>query len=289
MRFHLKPAVWHAIFKRMDDYGIPEETIRRSLELKTATFYNKLRQYRNGGVIPRKDGSGRKKEYYPKDWVSIIDEVMKILPPNAGYRRFWIKLRKRGFPFCQKTMYKILDALDLLAPRIKRKAQKKYERVIPERPGQICYVDTKTYWVGRDRAELYISIDSYSKRIPMVLACLDKTSDSTVRYYCDAFAPAPPEIVWSDNGPEFANDNAIAMLKELGIDWRHGPKHTPTAQAPVERVIKTMIEEWLDWRDYTSIFELQESLNEFVIWYNQMREHSAIGYEFPEVVHFATA
>jgi putative transposase len=289
MRVHLKPGLWQNIFRKMDEFDLPPELVRIALGLKAATFYYKLRQYRNGGVKPRKDGSGRKKEYNPKDWAPMIDEALKDLPPIVGHRRIWVRLRKKGFPFCQKTMYKILDELDLLAPRVRRRPQKKYDHVVPQRPGHICYVDTKTYWVGRQRVEIYCAIDAFSKRIPKLLASPDKTSDSTVRYYCDAFGSAPPQILWSDNGTEFANDNAIALLTELGIDWRHGPKHTPTAQGTVERVIETLIYEWLDWREYTSIFDLQKSLDEFVVWYNQMREHSAIGYEFPEVVHFATA
>jgi putative transposase len=289
MKIHLKPVLWQNIFKKMEMYNIPPELVRIALGLKVATFYNKLKQYRNGGVRPRKKGTGRARTYRPKDWVPMIDDILKDLPPNAGHRRIWIRLKKKGVPFCQSTAYKILDDLSLLTPRIRRPHLRKYEHVVPERPNHICYADTKTYWVGNLRVEIYCAIDAYSRRIPRLLASLDKTSDSTVRYYCEAFGKNTPQILWTDNGTEFANDNAIALLKEMGIDWRHGPKHTPTAQGMVERVIETLIYEWLDWREYTSIFDLQQSLDEFVVWYNQMREHSAIGYEFPEVVHFATA
>jgi transposase InsO family protein len=83
----------------------------------------------------------------------------------------------------------------------------------------------------------------------------------------------------TDNGPEFNNKNGLAYLKERGVQWRHGPSHTPEAQGLVERLVKTLKEEWLMWKDPADTIELQECLEEFKRWYNELRDHSALNYK----------
>ncbi len=41
------------------------------------------------------------------------------------------------------------------------------------------------------------------------------------------------------------------------------------------------------WCEPTDIIELQDCLDKFVDWYNNVREHSALDYDLPEVRHYA--
>jgi len=68
----------------------------------------------------------------------------------------------------------------------------------------------------------------------------------------------------------------------------HGPSLTPEAQGLDERVNRTMKEEWLMWKEPRNIDELQETIDEFVEWYNTNREHSSLDNKVPLEVHYAT-
>jgi len=77
--------------------------------------------------------------------------------------------------------------------------------------------------------------------------------------------------------PTFLDDNA---------PFYHPHHHV--AQGLVERVNRTMKEEWLMWREPRNIDELQETIDEFTEWYNTNREHSSLDYKVPSEVHYAT-
>jgi len=285
MRLHLPPSVWHSIFETVDRYALNPEVARRALDLKEATFYRKRRQFFNGGIPPRKPGSGRRRIYDPKDYEVVIRDILKEQPPIAGHRRIWIKLKKKGVPFCRGTAYRIMRELGLLAPRQAGTSPKRFIPIHPESPREVWFGDTTTYWLGRERFEIYGSIDAYSKYVPCLMASYDKTSDATVKYYERALQNDLPKTMHTDNGGEFANRNAIAYLSERNVDWEHGPKHTPEAQGVIERLFNTLKHEWLDWKEPKSITDLQNRLDEFVVWYNTQREHSSLEYNYPKVVH----
>lgn len=289
MKIHLEPGFWHKLFTDIETYKIPLENARKALRLKESTFYRKLKQFHNGGVPPRKPGSGRKKKYIAKDYEPVIREILQKLPPSTGHHRVWIKLRFRGIILALGTVYRIMKELNLLAPRRPGHSPKSFVPVRPERPCEDWFSDTLGYWVGRWRVNIYGSIDAYSRFVPCLKVYFEKTAESTVMYYDKIFQFGLPQRLRSDNGGEFANRLAIAVLTSMGIEWRHGPKHTPQAQGIMERLFKTLKEEWLDWREFNTIEELQASLDEFVEWYNQQREHSALDYDYPEVVHNAVA
>jgi len=52
-----------------------------------------------------------------------------------------------------------------------------------------------------------------------------------------------------------------------------------------ERVVRTMKEEWLDWRKMPSFQQFKQEVERFVSWYNNEREHSALKYKVPMEVY----
>jgi len=72
-----------------------------------------------------------------------------------------------------------------------------------------------------------------------------------------------------------------------GVSCPHGPSHTPEAQGLMERLVKTLKEEWLMWKEPKNILDMQSSLEGFRKWYNEVRDHSSLGYRVPKEVHYA--
>jgi putative transposase len=287
MRKHYPVGFWERLFKDIEEKQLNPETARRTLGLNKSTFYVKRRQYKNGGILPRKPGSGRKKIYHPKEYEPMIREILKDLPPVAGTRRIWLEMRKRGVKFSVITAYKILKELNLLVPKKKGRCRKKYKALQPKGPNDIWVGDTTTWWIGRQRVEIFICLDASSRYIPYLMTANDRTSVSTLNYYEKLFADEVPRALHTDNGPEFANKKALNFLEMREIEWLHGPSHTPEAQGLVERLVKTLKEEWLMWKEPSDIIEMQRCLEDFQRWYNERRNHSALDYKVPKEVYYA--
>jgi len=154
-------------------------------------------------------------------------------------------------------------------------------------PNQVFVVDTTVWYIGKMKFNIYAAIDAYSRYVPALKAFHDKTAESTVTYIDEMFKEKCPASVHTDNGTEFVNRNVHGYLELRQVQWKHGPSHTPEAQGLIERFNRTLKEECLMWAEPTNILQLQECLDKFREHYNRLRDHSAIGYRPPEVVHFA--
>lgn len=288
MKQHLPVSLWESIFKAIESHNLQPEVVRRALGLISSTFYRKRRQYLSGGVLPRRPGSGRKRIYHAIAYEPMIREILREGPPVIGHRRVWFKLRSKGVPYSLSTSYRIVKELGLLVPHKRGRCHKHYEPLRVDGPGQLYVADTTTWWIRNRRVEIYLALDAHSRWIPGIMVSSDRTSMSTVKYYEQILDGAMPVAIHTDNGTEFTNRDARAYLEDKKVGWQHGPSHTPQAQGLVERVIKTMKEEWLMWREPKDEVELQGIVNKFMAWYNSERVHSALGYQTPEVIHNAT-
>jgi len=115
MRKFMPSIWWEDLFRKMDSEHIRTGEVIYSMKLSPGTFFRKRKQFRNGGVLPRKPGNGRKRIYFASQYEVIFKEILTILPPVAGHKRIWMEARKRGVTFSQGTCYKLLKAL-LLTP-----------------------------------------------------------------------------------------------------------------------------------------------------------------------------
>jgi putative transposase len=287
MKWHLPAGFWKMLFEDIEKHDINPELARRTLDLSKSTFYRKQRQHRAGGVPPRKPGSGRKRQYLPETYEPMIKEILVELPPIAGHKRIYRKMLRKGVPFSQSTAYKIMKDLNLLVPKRKGRSFKKFDKIEVDGSNILWLADTTEWWMGNQKMMIYLALDAHSRWIPYVMASSRKTKESTVRYYGRLFEKAKPKTIQTDNGTEFTNRNAIALLKELDVEWKHTPSHTPQANGLVERLVRTLKHEWLEWKEPKDFIELQDSLDEFTEWYNKTRDHSAIDYKVPEEVHYA--
>lgn len=90
--------------------------------------------------------------------------------------------------------------------------------------------------------------------------------------------------IYSDGGSEFDNYDVKAYLKEeVNVEWEKLPPYCPEARGMVERVVRTLKEEWLDWKEMHSYEEVQTEVKEFVEW--QHWEHTSLDYKVPMEVY----
>ena len=85
----------------------------------------------------------------------------------------------------------------------------------------------------------------------------------------------------SDNGSQPTSVGFMKSCRELEINQAFTSYNNPKGNADTERVFRTMKEELLWLREWTSPFELADALKAWILYYNSKYLHSALGYKPP--------
>ncbi len=90
-----------------------------------------------------------------------------------------------------------------------------------------------------------------------------------------------PLSLMSDNG---CQPTSVAFMKAcatLGITQTFTSYNNPEGNADTEHLMRTLKEELLWLREWTSPLELERALTAWIEWYNMRYLHSALGYRTP--------
>jgi putative transposase len=90
-----------------------------------------------------------------------------------------------------------------------------------------------------------------------------------------------PKRIRGDNGPEMMSKWFRLWLAENKIEWSAIPKGSPQQNAVVERFNRTYREDVLDANIFYSVEHAQKLTDDWVVEYNTIREHEALGYQTP--------
>jgi hypothetical protein len=143
-----------------------------------------------------------------------------------------------------------------------------------------------THWHLADGTgvEILNFIDDYSRLVLCSTVLPVTTAQDVVQlFHASASRYGFPTSVLSDNGCIYTathRGGRTAMeteLASLGIVFKHGKPYHPTTQGKVERYHRTL-KQWLKrQRLVDSIEQLQNDVNRFVRYYNEVRPHQARG------------
>jgi len=176
--------------------------------------------------------------------------------------------------------------------RLRQSEREEKRRIIKERPGELGHVDChyiRKDLISNNKKQYYLVciVDSYS-RIAWA-EVLDNIKSLNVMFatmrmfniikhdYDIQF-----EEILSDNGAEFASRNNVdhhpfeRMLKELGLKHAYTRPYRPQTNGKAERFWRTLKEDLLE-SGFDSIEQLKEELFEYLIYYNDIRPHQALG------------
>ena len=97
-----------------------------------------------------------------------------------------------------------------------------------------------------------------------------------------ARAPGPGVVHHSDRGTQYASNNYVRRLEECKMTISMSRPARPWENARCERFMRTLKEEEIDCREYGTLAELEQNLEDFIErYYNRVRLHAALGYRSP--------
>jgi len=203
-----------------------------------------------------------------------------------GYRRLTVLLRREGWTVNHKRVYRLYGQERLQVRRRKRKRMGAVERqpcTTPTRPNQRWSMDfvSDALTDGRKFRSLNI-VDDVNREclaaevdtsIPgaRVVRVLERLRDQR----------RLPEILVTDNGPEFAGQALDVWAYQQGVKLRFIEPGKPVQNAFIESFNGKMRDECLNEHWFLSLSEARETVEAWRRDYNEVRPHSARGNRTP--------
>lgn len=202
--------------------------------------------------------------------------------PSRGFWKCVAHLRKQRPDWNPKRIYRVYKAMKLNLRRAAKRRLPKRERVmlyVPRLPDMVWSVDFmsdalacgrrfRTFNVADDfnRQALHIEVDTSinSQRLVRVFEQLKRDHGL-------------PQVVRSDNGPEFLGEVFTSWLKVNGVALQYIQPGKPNQNAFIERFNRTFREEVLDQHIFARLHDVREAVHWWMIDYNEERPHDALG------------
>lgn len=93
---------------------------------------------------------------------------------------------------------------------------------------------------------------------------------------------AEKPVIRSDNGPQFISHIFEETCANLNIEHERIPVKTPNKNAHVESFHRILEDECFKINEFETYTEAYRIVNEFMIFYNERRLHSSLGYIPPK-------
>jgi putative transposase len=220
-------------------------------------------------------------------------KALKAEHPFWGYRRIWANLKYIDeMEINKKRVLRLLQKHELLVkPDTKLKAIRTPTRSKPKpnRPNQWWGIDmTKVMVQGFGWMYIVIVLDWYTKKIVGYYAGMQCRSmhwlealDMAVNRQFPGGVREQRLFLMSDNGSQPTSISFMKACHDMEITQAFTSYNNPKGNADTERAFRTMKEELIWLREWTSPFELADALGKWIVYYNGKYLHSALGYKAP--------
>ena len=204
-----------------------------------------------------------------------------------GYRRLTVLLRREGWTVNPKRVYRMYREEGLGVRQRKRKrigAMGRQPLAIPVRPNERWSMDfiSDALSAGRKFRSLNI-VDDFSRECLAAEVDTSLTGARVVRVLEQLRERRGlPEILVTDNGPEFAGQALDVWAYERGVKLRFIEPGKPVQNAYIESFNGKMRDECLNEHWFLSLGEARETIEAWRRDYNEVRPHSALGNRTPQ-------
>jgi transposase InsO family protein len=226
----------------------------------------------------------------PRDhWLSD-DEKERICVfarqnPLEGYRRLTFMMLDANVVACSPTsVYRVLKIAGLLAGQSPSPTKKGTGFVQPLQPHEHWHVDVSYLNIAGTFYFLCSVLDG-SSRFIVHWEIREKMEESDVETIIqrarEAHPNAKPRII-SDNGPQFIAKDFKEFIRIAGMTHVKTSPYYPQSNGKIERWHKTVKGECIRVKVPLSLEEARRLMTDYILHYNTVRLHSAIGYIAPK-------
>ena len=239
----------------------------------------------------------RRSESINKMNLGIVGKIkeIKLEHPFWGYRRTWAYLRYiEGILVNKKRILRLMREHDLLVKShrvLKAKRTPLRSKPRPTVPNQWWGIDmTKVMVENFGWVYIVVVLDWFTKKfVGSYIGLQCRTSHWLLALNQALNRQFPYGVrerglhLMSDNGCQPTSVSFMKACNLLGIKQAFTSYNNPKGNADTERFIRTLKEELIWPKEWTSPFELESGLKKWAEEYNNRYLHSTLGYKPPAV------
>ena len=213
--------------------------------------------------------------------ISAIQEIAERYPAY-GFNKVFTKVRRAGYLWNHKRVYRVYCALKLnLRRKGKRRLPSRYPEplIVPADMNQCWSIDfmSDSLFCGR-RFRTFNVVDDYNREALAIEVDLSLPSVRVVRVLERIVAwRGYPVKIRMDNGPEFISVTLADWADNHEIQLEFIKPGKPTQNSYVERFNRTYRTEVLNMYAFRRLSEVREITNNWIREYNEERPHDSLG------------
>lgn len=223
-------------------------------------------------------------ELVSKDTKDLIVEY-KIANRRRSTRKIRDLLRKNhNVNLHRQSIWRVLkEAGENKREKKKIKFFRDFERTRPNALWQIDFMDAI---VVEDIGLTYLIliVDDYSRKIVDAHFIQERTTYEALKTLWESIETfGISEQIYSDRGKQFRSHLGKGythyehVCKRLGIDVIHGTVRYPQGRGKIERLFGFIQDDFIPEYRFSSLEDMNEKFQEWIAWYNEEHEHSALG------------
>ncbi|WP_148718674.1 IS3-like element IS1397 family transposase [Escherichia coli] len=209
-----------------------------------------------------------------------------------GYRRIHCELQKRGLKFSGKTVRKLMQQLGLKSP-VRLKKYRSYrgnmglaaENILQrqfkaEAPCEKWVTDITEFRAGGQKLYLSLILDLFNGEIVAWETACRPTEELVKRMLnkgLESLAEGEKPLLHSDQGWHYRIKSYQSALADRGLVQSMSRKGNCLDNAVMENFFGHLKEEMYYRRDYRSVEELENAVNEYITYWNQKRIKLSLG------------
>ncbi|MGS8383479.1 IS3-like element IS1397 family transposase [Escherichia coli] len=209
-----------------------------------------------------------------------------------GYRRIHCELQKRGLKFSGKTVRKLVQQLGLKSP-VRLKKYRSYrgnmglaaENILQrqfkaEAPCEKWVTDITEFRAGGQKLYLSPILDLFNGEIVAWETACRPTEELVKRMLnkgLESLAEGEKPLLHSDQGWHYRIKSYQSALADKGLVQSMSRKGNCLDNAVMENFFGHLKEEMYYRRDYRSVEELENAVNEYITYWNQKRIKLSLG------------
>lgn len=268
---------------RLQGHNLSIERMCQLAQVSRAGFYRSCKE--------------REPQQEELDLRATIQEIFLEHRGRYGYRRITKELRRRGMLVNRKRVQRLLQSDNLLALQPKAfvaTTNSNHEcevylnlarRMKLTGINQLWVADITYIRLGREFVYLAVVLDAYSRKVVGWEVARQMTCALTRTALARAIAarqPAPGLVHHSDRGVQYAAAEYTNLLAQHQIIPSMSRPANPYDNAACESFMRTLKREEINAGSYPDLEDLRQHLEDFIErYYNQVRLHSALGYQPP--------
>ncbi len=233
---------------------------------------------------PNRHNASLPRDFWLEDWEKAAIIAFHDLNPLEGYRRLaYMMLDADIVAVSPSSGYRVLKAAGKLAPRGGKPSKKGQGFEQPLRPHEHWHIDVTYLNICGTFFFLCSIIDGYSRLVIHweIRQAMTEADVETILQRAREQHPGEHPRIISDNGPQFISRDFKEFIRICGMTHVKTSPYYPQSNGKIERWFKTLKGGCIRVKTPLSLEDARRLVAEFVIYYNTVRLHSAIGYVTP--------